>query len=187
LCGTRLDEDIIQTAALLVSGKPTDSAEIDSSTIEAVWIFEMPMSLPLDARLPDAQIKHARQSLARAKAVGEEYAGVQVATATIRARRAGQAILEEARRRGVEAIVLGAEEPSRIRGGSRLGGRGGPLDNFVGDVTKYVVRKARCRVIVTAPSAIDRDSLVAEDGASAPADDGSVPASVVGPGSGPIV
>jgi APA family basic amino acid/polyamine antiporter len=155
LCGTRLDEDIVQTAALLVAGKPTDSAEIDGSTIEAVWIFEMPMSLPLDARLPDAQIKHARQALARAKAVGEEYAGVQVATATIRARRAGQAILEEARRRGVEAIVLGAEEPSRIRGGSRLGGRGGPLENFVGDVTKYVVRKARCRVIVTAPSGRD--------------------------------
>src|SRR6185437_7451876 len=136
LGGTRLDEDIVQTAALLAAGKPTDSAEIDSSTIEAVWIFEMPMSLPLDARLPDAQIKHARQALARAKAVGEEYTGVQVATATIRARRAGQAILEEARRRGVEAIVLGAEEPSRIRGGSRLGGRGGPLENFVGDVTK---------------------------------------------------
>jgi basic amino acid/polyamine antiporter, APA family len=152
LFGTRLDEDIVQTAALLAAGEPTDEAEIDGSTIEAVWIFEMPMSLPLDARLPDAQIKQARQALARAKAVGEEYTGVQVATATIRARRAGQAILEEARRRGVEAIVLGAEEPSLIRGGARLGGLGGPLDNFVGDVTKYVVSKARCRVIVTAPS-----------------------------------
>jgi basic amino acid/polyamine antiporter, APA family len=153
LFGTRLDEDIVQTAALLAAGKPTDDAEIDGSTIEAVWVFEMPMSLPLDARLPDAQVKYARQALARAKVVGEEYAGVQVATATIRARRAGQAILEEARRRGVEAIVLGAEEPSRIRGGARLGGRGGPLENFVGDVTKQVVSKARCRVIVTAPSA----------------------------------
>jgi basic amino acid/polyamine antiporter, APA family len=170
LGGTRLDEDIVQTAALLAAGKPTDSAEIDTSTIEAVWIFEMPMSLPLDARLPDAQVKHARQALARAKAVGEEYTGVQVATATIRARRAGQAILEEARRRGVEAIVLGAEEPSRIRGGSRLGGRGGPLENFVGDVTKYVVRKARCRVIVTAPAAPE-DAL----GTAAPASPESSP------------
>ncbi len=169
LCGTRLDEDIIQTAALLAAGKPTDTAEIDTSTIEAVWIFEMPMSLPLDARLPDAQIKHARQALARAKAVGEEYTGVQVATATIRARRAGQAILEEARRRGVEAIVLGAEEPSRIRGGSRLGGRGGPLENYVGDVTKYVVRKARCRVIVTAPVARDDGEALTEAGPPQPA------------------
>ena len=153
LFGTRLDDDIVQTAALLVAGEQTDEAAIDTATIEAVWVFEMPMSLPLDARLPDTQVKRARQALARAKIVGEEYTGVHVATATVRARRAGHAIVEEARRRGVEAIVLGAEEPSRIRGGARLGGRGGPLEDFVGEVIKYVVAKATCRVIVTAPPA----------------------------------
>jgi APA family basic amino acid/polyamine antiporter len=158
LFGTDLDDDIVQTAALLVSGEPTDEAAIDTATIEALWVFVIPMSLPLDASLPDAQIKHARQVLARAKAVGEEYTGVQVATATVRTRRAGFAIVDEARRRGVEAIVLGAEEPSLIRGGSRLGGRGGPLEGYVGEVTKYVIRKAACRVIVTAPAA--RDSPV---------------------------
>jgi APA family basic amino acid/polyamine antiporter len=155
LFGTDLDDDIVQTAARLVSGEPTDEAAIDTATIEALWVFVIPMSLPLDARLPDAQIKHARQVLARAKAVGEEYTGVQVATATVRTRRAGYAIVDEARRRGVEAIVMGAEEPSRIRGGARLGGRGGPLEGPVGDVTKYVVNKAHCRVIVTAPPARD--------------------------------
>jgi basic amino acid/polyamine antiporter, APA family len=158
LFGTDLDDDIVQTAALLVSSEQTDEAAIDEATIEAVWMFVIPMSLPLDARLPEAQIKHARQVLARAKAVGEEYNGVQVATATVRTRRAGYAIVDEARRRGVEAIVLGAEEPSTIRGGGRLGGRGGSLEGYVGDVTKYVVRKATCRVIVTAPAA--RDSPV---------------------------
>jgi APA family basic amino acid/polyamine antiporter len=158
LFGTEIDDDIVQTAALLVSGEQTDEAAIDTATIEALWVFVMPMSLPLDASLPDAQIKHARQVLARAKAVGEEYAGVHVATATVRTRRAGYAIIDEARRRGVEAIVLGAEEPSLIRGGARFGGRGGPLEGYVGEVTKYVVRKASCRVIVTAPAA--RDSPV---------------------------
>jgi APA family basic amino acid/polyamine antiporter len=157
LFGTDLDDDIVQTAALLVAGEQTDEAAIDAATIEAVWMFVIPMSLPLDASLPDAQIKHARQVLARAKAVGEEYTGVQVATATVRTRRAGFAIVDEARRRGVEAIVLGAEEPSLIRGGARLGGRGGPLEAYVGDVTKYVVRKAECRVIVTAPAARGSD------------------------------
>ncbi len=155
LFGTDLDDDIVHTAALLASGEPTDEAAIDTATIEALWIFVIPMALPLDASLPEAQIKHARQVLARAKAVGEEYTGVQVATATVRTRRAGFAIVDEARRRGVEAIVLGAEEPSRIRGGSVLGGRGGPKEGFVGDVTKYVVAKAPCRVIVTAPAASD--------------------------------
>jgi APA family basic amino acid/polyamine antiporter len=154
LFGTDLDDDIVQTAALLVSAEPTDEAAIDTATIEAIWIFVIPMSLPLDASLPEAQLQHARHVLARAKAVGEEYTGVEVATATVRTRRAGFAIVEEARRRGVEAIVLGAEEPSTIRGGARLGGRGG-LEGYVGDVTKYVVRKAECRVIVTAPAAKD--------------------------------
>jgi basic amino acid/polyamine antiporter, APA family len=158
LFGTDLDDDIVQTAALLVSSVQTDEAAIDPATIEAVWMFVIPMSLPLDASLPEAQIKHARQVLARAKAVGEEYNGVQVATATVRTRRAGYAIVDEARRRGVEAIVLGAEEPSLIRGGARLGGRGGPLEGYVGDVTKYVIRKATCRVIVTAPAARDSPS-----------------------------
>src|SRR5271163_1345670 len=152
------------------SGAPTDEAAIDDATIEAVWIFVIPMSLPIDARLPEAQVKHARQALARARAIGEEYTGVHVATATVRTRRAGYAIVDEARRRGVEAIVLGAEEPSLIRGGARLGGRGGPLENFVGDVTKYVVSKADCRVIVTAPAARDLAEPV-----SAPADQAGAP------------
>jgi len=187
LFGTRLDEDIVQTAALLAAGEPADEADVGGATIEAVWIFEMPMSLPLDARLPDAQIKHARQALARAKVVGEEYAGVHVATATVRTRRAGYAIVDEARRRGVEAIVLGAEEPSLIRGGSRLGGRGGPLENFVGDVTKYVVRKAGCRVIVTAPSAREHGEAVAEAASAPQALETPPTAPVAGPAGGPIV
>jgi APA family basic amino acid/polyamine antiporter len=153
LFGEALDDDIVQTAARLVSPEHADEPDIDEATIEALWIFEVPMSLPIDASLPESQLRRARAALARAKQVGEEYAGVQVATATVRARRAGQAIVEEARRRGVEAIVLAAEEPSRIRGGAVLGGRGGPLQNYVGPVTKYVVSKAPCRVILTAPPA----------------------------------
>ena len=94
---------------------------------------------------------------------------MQVIPTFVRARRAGPAIVTEARERGVEAIVLAAEEPSRIRGGALLGGAGGPLENYVGEVTKYVLRKAPCRVILTAPPADatgrQRRSDVAQDGA----------------------
>jgi len=151
--GTPLDDDIVQTAGRLAADRPADEAEGTEATIEALWIFEVPMALPIDARLPEAQLKRARAALARAKAVGEEYEGVRVATATVRARRTGQAIVDEARRRGVEAIVMAAEEPSRIRGGALLGGRAGPNDTFVGDVTKHVVAKAPCPVILTAAPA----------------------------------
>jgi APA family basic amino acid/polyamine antiporter len=155
LFGTPLDDDIIQTAGRLAGHERDDFDSEEGATIEALWVFEVPMALPLDARLPEVQLQRAREALRRAKAVGEEYEGVEVATATVRARRTGQAIVDEARRRGVEAVVLAAVPPSRIRGGALLGGRGGPMDNFVGDVTKYVVSKAPCQVILTAPPAQD--------------------------------
>jgi basic amino acid/polyamine antiporter, APA family len=185
LTGTPLDDDIVQTAGRLAAEEDAEAFEEDKgATIEALWIFEVPMSLPIDAALPEAQLKQARAALARAKAVGEEYEGVEVATATVRARRAGQAIVDEARRRGVQAVVLAAEEPSKIRGGALLGGRGGPLDNFVGDVTKYVLAKAPCQVILTAPpaseaphkangAAASRDGATAGDGEAAAARDGA--------------
>ncbi len=156
LSGGPLDDDIIQTAGRLAADERVDEASPTeaTATIEALWVFEVPMALPLDAALPEAQLERARAALRRAKAVGEEYEGVEVATATVRARRTGQAIVEEARRRGVEAIVLGAEPPTRVAGGALLGGRGGGRNEaFVGDVTRYVVEKAPCRVILTAPPA----------------------------------
>ena len=153
--GTELDDDIVQTAGRL-AGDTHDDLEEEGAVIEAIWVFEMPLAVPLEAPLSDAQIRRAREALARAKLVGEEYEGVEVATAIVRARRAGHAIVNEARRRGVEAIVLGAEEPSRVRGGSLLGGAGGPLENYIGPITKYVVSKAPCRVILTAPPADKR-------------------------------
>ena len=150
--GSPLDDDIIQTAGRLAAEEDEDLGD-GGAVIEALWVFEVPMSEPLDTRVPDAELKRARKALARAKAVGEEYEGVEVATAVVRARRAGEAIVREAKRRGVEAIVLAAEEPTRTRGGVLYGGKQGLRDTFVGETTRYVVNKAHCRVLLTAPPA----------------------------------
>jgi APA family basic amino acid/polyamine antiporter len=152
LLGGELDDDLVQTAALLVASESADEAAIDRATIEAIWIFRVPMSLPLDAPLPELQLKAARAALARAKRVGEEYRGVEVATATVRARRFGQAIIEESRRRGVEAIVLAVDDTARSRAGSLLGGRTLVGESTVSETIRYVVDRARCRVILTAPA-----------------------------------
>ncbi|MGH2849608.1 MAG: amino acid permease [Solirubrobacteraceae bacterium] len=152
LFGTPLDDDLVQTAALLVSGEQEDEAAIDHATIEAIWIFRVPMSLPLDAPMPEAQLQVARTALARAKRVGEEYTGVEVATATVRARRLGAAIVEEARRRGVEAIVLAADEAARTRAGSLLGGRTLVGESGISEMVRHVVERAPCRVILTVPA-----------------------------------
>jgi APA family basic amino acid/polyamine antiporter len=153
--GTQLDDDIMQTAGRL-AGDENEEFGDGGAVIEALWVFEVPMALPLDSRIADADLRRARKALARAKAVGEEYEGVEVATATVRARAAGEAIVREARRRGVEAIVLAAEEPTGVRGGLQLGGKAGLHDTFVGQTTRYVLQKAPCRVILTAPPSGDR-------------------------------
>ena len=59
---------------------------------------------------------------------------------------------DEARRRGVEVIVMGGEPPTRMRGGAVLGGVGGSRPPEVGEVTEYVLKKAPCPVLVTAPA-----------------------------------
>jgi basic amino acid/polyamine antiporter, APA family len=147
--GEALDDDIMSTAGQLAS-EQDDEGE-GGAVIEAVYVTEVPMSLPLNARLPEEKVEQARRALARAKQIGEQYQGVEVATAAVRGRTTGSTIVEEARRRGVEAIVIGAEPPSPIRGGGILGGVSGSRPSELGEVTAYVLEKSPCRV--TAPPA----------------------------------
>src|SRR5206468_2120478 len=77
--------------------------------------------------------------------------GTELDEGIVRARNVGAGIVEEARRRGVELIVMGGEPPTRVRGGAVLGGIGGSRPPEVGPVTEYVLRKAPCRVLLTAP------------------------------------
>jgi basic amino acid/polyamine antiporter, APA family len=178
--GTPLDDDIMQTAGRLAAEEGSDDEEGEGAQIEAMWVFEVPMSLALDGRLPDGDLKRARDALKHAKAVGEEYGGVTVNPFTIRARSAGEAIVREARRRGVEAIVMPAEEPTRVRGGVLYGGKEGLRDTFVGETTRYVVNKSTCRVVLTAPPSLterrSRDMVIAErPGAPPPSGDPTRP------------
>ena len=66
--GRPLDDDIMQTAGRLSAEENEDEGE-GGAVIEAVWVFEVPMAMPLDARIPDEDLKRARKALQRAKAV----------------------------------------------------------------------------------------------------------------------
>lgn len=155
--GGVLDDDIVGTAGRLAM---EEGEQHEGAMIEALHVIEIPMSQPIDAPVPAERLTRARQILARAKEVGEEYEGVEVATATVRARSTGEAIVREATRRGVELIVLAAERPSRIRGGPLLGGVEPRAAEFIGKVTEYVARKAPCRVVLTAPPETEVSELV---------------------------
>jgi basic amino acid/polyamine antiporter, APA family len=147
--GTELDDDIIATAGRLAAAESEDAEE--KPLLEVVYIVPVPLTLPLDADLPSDRMEAANAALQRAREVGEEYEDVDVHTAIVRARTVGAGIVEEARRSNVEAIVIGGEPPTRIRGGAVLGGIGGARPEEIGQITEYVLKKAPCRVLLTAP------------------------------------
>jgi len=146
--GSKLDDDIVSTAGRLAAAEQEEAGE---AQLDLVYVIEVPLTLPLDAELPPEREEEARRALKRASDVGEEYEDVKVATEVVRAREIGAGIVEAARRSGAEAIVIGGEPPSKIRGGARLGGIGAAKPAEVGAATEYVLKKAPCRVLLTAP------------------------------------
>jgi APA family basic amino acid/polyamine antiporter len=101
-----------------------------------------PIQVPLTRSLADPmdeEAQRAERELREAAALGSQY-GVSVVTRIVRTRNVGQAIVDEARRRGSEIIVLGAEQ--RKRGREKMFGR----------VIDYVLRNADCRVMVGTPA-----------------------------------
>ncbi|TMJ96642.1 MAG: amino acid permease [Actinobacteria bacterium] len=98
----------------IVVGQPSDNA-LDvacglaaerRSQIIALNVIEVPLDLPLSAELPGEEDR-ANLELDEAQAIGDSY-GITVVDRLVRARSAGEAIVEEAERRGSEIIVLGA-------------------------------------------------------------------------------
>src|SRR6185437_8319194 len=80
------------------------------ASIAAVSVVVVPMELPLDAELPEAE-EAANEALDAGVAIGELY-GVDVIGRLLRARKPGRAIVREAERRQTEIIVLGAQRPA---------------------------------------------------------------------------
>jgi APA family basic amino acid/polyamine antiporter len=149
--GTKLDDDIVATAGRLAAAESEDADGEGESRLELIYVIEVPLTEPLDAVLPPEREAQARRALERAREVGEEYEDVEVSTEVIRARKTGAGIVEAARRLNSEAIVIGAEPPSKIRGGGRFGGIGAARPAEIGSATEYVLKKAPCRVLLTAP------------------------------------
>ena len=149
--GTELDDDIVATAGRLAAAEQEGDGEIDETHLAIVHVIEVPLTLPLDAELPPEQEAEALHAIERAREVGEEYEDVKVTASVIRARNVGAGIVDAARRGGVEAIIVGAEPPSKIRGGAKLGGIGAAKPAEIGAATEYVLKKASCQVLLTAP------------------------------------
>jgi basic amino acid/polyamine antiporter, APA family len=147
--GTPLDDDIVSTAGRLADAEVGKGEH--PPRLEVVYVAELPLTVPLDAPLPKDVLEAGEKALERAREVGDEYENVEVTTKLAPARSIGSGIIDEARLKSVEVIVMGGEPPTRIRGGAVLGGIGGARPDEIGEVTEYVLKRAPCRVLLTAP------------------------------------
>jgi APA family basic amino acid/polyamine antiporter len=150
--GTKLDDDIVATAGRLAAAEQEEAAgDAGETRLDIVFVIEVPLTLPLDAQLPDGIEAEAERALQRAGEVGDEYEDVKVSAEVVRARKVGAGIVEAARRHASEAIVIGGEPPTKIKGGATLGGIGAARPAEIGAATEYVLKKAPCQVLLTAP------------------------------------
>lgn len=147
--GEGLDDEIVSTAGRLADSDPLPGES--RPRLDLIYVIELPLTVPLDAPPPSAKVERAERALERAMEVAAEYPSVEVERSWVPARSIGEAIVEQARIREVEAIIIGGEPPTRIRGGAVLGGVRGARPAEIGPVTEYVLRHAPCRVLLTAP------------------------------------
>ncbi len=148
--GTPLDEDIVSTAGLLAVN-PRPGGNGGGAQVIVLYTVEVPLSLGIHDPLPESVEEEAERAVERARLIAEEYSGVEVSTEIRRVRKTGSGIVFAAEQLGADAIVLGAEPPNPIRGGAKLGGIGEVRPDEVGPVTAYVLKRAGCQVLLTAP------------------------------------
>src|ERR671923_180521 len=141
-----IGEEMVATAVKL--------AQERRSSVEALYVIQVPLDKPLEAEMEDAE-ERAAASIAEAKLLGADH-GVQVNGETVRARSIGQAIVDEARSRGVDLIVLGSSP--RWRRQSR----------FFSPTVDYVLRKAPREVLIVAfpPGVLESDGAALGDRAT---------------------
>jgi nucleotide-binding universal stress UspA family protein len=111
------------------------------ATVTAVTVIEVPMELPLHAHMEDDE-SNARSILAEAAAIGDLHR-VTVVGRVVRARAAGEAIVEASGGSLCDIIVLSAPRKKRAGAHSPMFGR----------TVDFVLRNAACRVMVAASPA----------------------------------
>ena len=124
-----IGEEMVATAIAL--------ARDSDAEVVALTVVRVPRRFPLEGEFPPEVAAKVEQTLEEARALGEDH-GVQVSTGVVRARSIGHAILEEARSRDVDLIVLGSSPKWRRQ------------SRFFSPTVDFVLRRAPCEVVVVA-------------------------------------
>jgi nucleotide-binding universal stress UspA family protein len=126
IVGSRITDEMMVLACQLATEK--------KSSIDGLYVIEVPLNLPLDARLTSEREK-AETVLDLAGRVADAFK-VKYTPHVVTARQAGRAIVDEAVERRSEVIILGTMRKRRI--GNLVFGR----------TSDYVLDHAPCEVLL---------------------------------------
>jgi APA family basic amino acid/polyamine antiporter len=105
-----------------------------NSSIDTLYVIEVPLNLPIDASLPEEN-QRAREVLTRVGHAADQFK-VKVTPHVVTARSAGRAIVEEAISRRSEVIVLGSQGKRRV------------ANKVFGSTIDYVLNNLPCEAII---------------------------------------
>jgi nucleotide-binding universal stress UspA family protein len=114
-------------------------ARLRKTTVYAIHVIEVARALPLNAEM-EFEARLGEQLLRRAEEAARKGEFL-LQRALLQSRQAGQAIVDEAHTQHAGTIILGVEAPSS------------PDDDALGETASYVVKHARCQVIVVREAA----------------------------------
>ncbi|MEP6910599.1 MAG: universal stress protein [Actinomycetota bacterium] len=123
-----IGEEVLGTALRL--------AEEKRCSLRVLYVIRVPLDLPLDAEMLDAE-EQAEASLSEAKLLALEQ-GIEIEVEIVRSRSIGEAIVEAAREKEVDLIVVGSAPRWRRQA------------RFFSPTVEFILRKADCEVMVIA-------------------------------------
>jgi nucleotide-binding universal stress UspA family protein len=107
------------------------------ATLVLVQIIELPLATPLDAPTPDLESR-ARKILRAAERVAR-HSKMKVKSKLLRARLAGEAILDEMKEEKIELAVLGYHHKRTLE------------EFFLGTTSQLLIKRAPCPVLLAVP------------------------------------
>lgn len=132
--GTPFSEEMVAVACRL--------AKKERATVRALYIYEVPPSLPVND-LPADEENKGSDILRRALQIGEGLS-VNIELVFLQGRKAGPMIVSEAERMSAEVILMGLDPERRIQ--ERVGGA-----PAVGKTVEFVLKHANCRILLSRP------------------------------------
>lgn len=114
-------------------------AKAYKARIYALYVIEMPRSLPLEAEIAE-ETEEGETVLSKAEGIAEDDYEMEITTDLLQARTAGLAILQEALEQKVDLILMEAAQKRSLE------------ERIFGSTVDYILKKAPCMVWVIRPA-----------------------------------